>query len=48
MKDLIKKILKFRDDRNWKSGHTPSNLAILMMDLLLLMEPIQLKKLLFS
>ena len=24
---LIKKILKFRDDRNWKSGHTPSNLA---------------------
>lgn len=27
MKDLIKKILKFRDDRNWKSGHTPSNLA---------------------
>ena len=27
MKELIKKILKFRDDRNWKSGHTPSNLA---------------------
>ncbi len=27
MEDLVKKILKFRNDRNWKSGHTPSNLA---------------------
>tara|TARA_B100001939_G_scaffold324912_1_gene317259 strand:- start:953 stop:1240 length:288 start_codon:yes stop_codon:yes gene_type:complete len=27
MEDVIKKILKFRNDRNWKSAHTPSNLA---------------------
>jgi len=27
LKDLIKDILKFRDDRNWKQFHTPSNLA---------------------
>jgi len=26
-KDLIEMILKFRDDRNWKQFHTPSNLA---------------------
>ena len=27
MKDLIKKIIKFRDDRDWKQFHTPANLA---------------------
>jgi dCTP diphosphatase len=26
-KDLIEKILKFRDERNWKQFHTPENLA---------------------
>ena len=25
--DLIKKILKFRDERDWKKFHTPENLA---------------------
>ncbi len=27
MKNLIKEILKFRDDRNWKQFHTPDGLA---------------------
>lgn len=27
MKDLIKKVLQFRDDRDWKKYHTPENLA---------------------
>lgn len=27
MKNLIKKILDFRDERNWKQFHTPENLA---------------------
>lgn len=27
MKTLIKDILKFRDDRNWKQFHTPENLS---------------------
>lgn len=27
MKDLIKKVLQFRDDRDWKRYHTPENLA---------------------
>lgn len=26
-KDIINKIIKFRDDRNWKQFHTPENLA---------------------
>jgi NTP pyrophosphatase (non-canonical NTP hydrolase) len=26
--DLLKKILKFRKERNWKKFHTPKNLAI--------------------
>ncbi|MDD3383598.1 MAG: nucleotide pyrophosphohydrolase [Bacilli bacterium] len=27
MEDIIKKIVKFRDERNWKQFHTPANLA---------------------
>lgn len=27
MKEIIKEIIKFRDERNWKEFHTPSNLA---------------------
>jgi NTP pyrophosphatase (non-canonical NTP hydrolase) len=27
MDELIKKIIKFRDDRDWKQYHTPANLA---------------------
>lgn len=27
MKELIERIVKFRDDRNWKQFHTPDNLA---------------------
>lgn len=27
MKDIIEKLVKFRDDRNWKQFHTPENLA---------------------
>lgn len=27
MNELITRILKFRDDRNWKQFHTPENLA---------------------
>lgn len=27
MKELIKEILKFRDDRDWKKFHTPENLS---------------------
>ena len=27
-KELIEKILKFRDDRNWKQFHNPKDLAI--------------------
>lgn len=26
--DLVKKILKFRKERNWKKFHTPKNLAV--------------------
>jgi len=26
-KETINKIIKFRDDRNWKESHTPENLA---------------------
>lgn len=27
MKDLIEKVIKFRDERNWKQFHTPENLS---------------------
>ena len=27
MKELIEKVIKFRDDRNWKQFHTPENLS---------------------
>jgi dCTP diphosphatase len=27
MKEIIDKLLKFRDDRNWKQFHTPENLS---------------------
>ncbi len=27
MEDLIKRIIKFRDDRDWKQFHSPENLA---------------------
>jgi len=27
MKEIIDKLIKFRDDRNWKQFHTPENLA---------------------
>ncbi len=27
MKNLIDKIIKFRDERDWKQFHTPANLA---------------------
>ena len=27
MKELIKEIIRFRDERNWKQYHTPANLA---------------------
>lgn len=27
MEDIIKQLVKFRDDRNWKQFHTPKNLA---------------------
>lgn len=27
-KELVEKILQFRDDRNWKQFHTPKDLAI--------------------
>jgi len=27
MKDIIEKLIQFRDDRNWKQFHTPENLA---------------------
>ena len=27
MKNIIKRLIKFRDDRNWKQFHTPANLA---------------------
>ena len=27
MKNTIKRLIRFRDDRNWKQFHTPSNLA---------------------
>lgn len=27
MKDIIDRLIKFRDDRNWKQFHTPENLA---------------------
>ncbi|MCK5867103.1 MAG: nucleotide pyrophosphohydrolase [Mycoplasmataceae bacterium] len=27
LKELIEKIVEFRDERNWKSFHTPENLA---------------------
>lgn len=27
MKDVIKTLIKFRDDRNWEQFHTPENLA---------------------
>lgn len=27
MKDVIERIIKFRDDRNWKQFHTPENLS---------------------
>ena len=27
MKDIIEKLVKFRDDRNWKQFHTPENLS---------------------
>jgi NTP pyrophosphatase (non-canonical NTP hydrolase) len=27
MKDLIEKVIKFRDERNWNQFHTPENLS---------------------
>jgi NTP pyrophosphatase (non-canonical NTP hydrolase) len=27
MKEIIEKLVKFRDDRNWKQFHTPENLS---------------------
>lgn len=27
MKDIIEKLVKFRDERNWKQFHSPDNLA---------------------
>ena len=27
MDEVIKRLIKFRDDRNWKQFHTPNNLA---------------------
>jgi len=27
MKEILKRLLKFRDDRNWEQFHTPENLA---------------------
>ena len=27
MKEIIDKLIKFRDDRNWKQFHTPENLS---------------------
>jgi len=27
MNDILEKLIKFRDDRNWKQFHTPDNLA---------------------
>ena len=27
LKELLEKLIKFRDDRNWKQFHTPENLA---------------------
>ncbi len=27
MDEIIKRLIKFRDDRNWKQFHTPENLA---------------------
>lgn len=27
MKDLIKELIKFRDERNWEQFHTPENIA---------------------
>jgi NTP pyrophosphatase (non-canonical NTP hydrolase) len=27
MKELIEKVIKFRDERNWKQFHTPENLS---------------------
>lgn len=27
MKELIEKVIRFRDDRNWKQFHTPENLS---------------------
>jgi NTP pyrophosphatase (non-canonical NTP hydrolase) len=27
MEEIIKRLLKFRDDRNWEQFHTPNNLA---------------------
>ena len=27
MKDIIERLVKFRDDRNWKQFHTPENLS---------------------
>ncbi len=27
MKDIIDRLIKFRDDRNWEQFHTPENLA---------------------
>ena len=27
MKEVTKRLIKFRDDRNWKQFHTPNNLA---------------------
>lgn len=27
MKEIIDKLIKFRDDRNWKQYHTPENLS---------------------
>ena len=27
MKEVVNRLIKFRDDRNWKQFHTPNNLA---------------------
>jgi len=31
MEDIIKKLLQFRDERNWKQFHQPKNLAVSIM-----------------
>ena len=45
MKDIIDKLLKFRDDRNWKQFHTPENIAkSIVLEAAELLENFQWKK----